>query len=92
MIKFKPGKIEDLRSPLGICASLPIHSTTMSSHISLPTNFLVDPLIQIRWNSFLRVQCEKPLVAEKHKECKLILGLFYDPTIKRLVPAESSSK
>jgi hypothetical protein len=64
----------------------------MSSHIRLPTNFQADPLILIRWNSFLRVQCEKPPVAEKHKECKIILDLFYDPAIKRLRPAESSSK
>jgi hypothetical protein len=64
----------------------------MSSHMTLPTNFQADPLIQIRWNSFLRVQCEKPRMTEKHKECKIILGLWYDPTIKRLVPVESSSK
>jgi hypothetical protein len=55
-------------------------------------NFQADPLIQIRWNTFLRVQCEKASVAEKHKDCKIILGLWYDPAIKRLVPAESSSK
>jgi hypothetical protein len=64
----------------------------MSSLLILPTNFQADPLTLIRWNGFLRVQCEKPLIADKHKECQLILGLFYDSAIKRLVPANSSSK
>jgi hypothetical protein len=78
----------------GALLSLPLCSSiiTMSSHIKLPTNFQADPLIQIRWNTFFRVQCEKAPVAEKHKDCKIILGLWYDPTIKRLVPVESSSK
>jgi len=64
----------------------------MSSHLKLPTNFQADPLILIRWNTFLRVQCEKAPLAKEHKDCKIILGLWYDPAIKRLVPAESSSK
>ena len=92
MIKFTGEKIEDPRPPLELCRLANPYSIAMSSQLTLPTNFQADPLIQIRWNSFLRIQCEKPQVAEKHKECKLILDLWYDPLIKRLVPVESSSK
>lgn len=52
-----------------------------------------DPRIQIAWNGIWRKRCEQPRIPEQHQqECKLVLALFYDPALKRLVPAEHSSR
>lgn len=52
-----------------------------------------DSRIQIAWNGIWRKRCEQPRVPEQYKqECKLVLALLYDPTLKRLVPAEHSSR
>jgi len=56
----------------------------------LPPNYKENTLIQIGWNGFWRKQCEVSPI--KLKECPLILSLVYDPHLKRLVPADISSK
>jgi len=64
----------------------------MSSPLTLPPNYATNPLIEISWNGFLREQCQIKGAKEKHKDCKVILSLIYDPTVRRLIPIWSSPK
>ena len=52
-----------------------------------------DSRIQIAWNGVWRKLCLERTLPDQHKqECRLVLALVYDPTLRRLVPADHSSR